>query len=65
MTSEAVTRCENLACLCDATLVEGTCSPYCASTEGMDPKTIVCSCGLSDCEQEGEKQLHDGGLGEP
>jgi hypothetical protein len=61
MTNEAMTRCENLACLCEVTFDQGTCSPYCASADGKDPQMIVCSCGHAHCQEEGEKQLHGEG----
>jgi hypothetical protein len=60
MTNEAMTRCENLACLCEVPLGTATCSPYCASPEGKDPQTIVCSCGHAHCHEASEKQLHGG-----
>jgi acetone carboxylase gamma subunit len=62
MTTEATTRCENLACLCEIPLAESTCSPYCASLDGKDVQNIVCECGHAYCKEQNEKQLH-GGVG--
>jgi hypothetical protein len=61
MTNEAMTRCENLACLCEVGLTEGTCSTHCASPEGKDPQNIICTCGHAHCKASTEEQLHGGG----
>jgi len=62
MTTEATSRCENLACLCETALAEPTCSPYCASLEGKDAQKIICECGHAHCREQNETQLH-GGVG--
>jgi hypothetical protein len=58
MANEETVRCEHLACLCEVTPTEATCSPYCASPEGRDPQNIRCACGHPACEEQIEAQLH-------
>jgi hypothetical protein len=58
METEATTRCENLACLCEVPAEDATCSAYCASPEGRDVASIRCTCGHAGCLEANEDQLH-------
>jgi hypothetical protein len=53
-------RCDNLACLCEVSLLEAVCSPYCNSREARDPVTITCACAHPACAQKIDQQLHGG-----
>ena len=61
MTDEAMTRCENLSCLCEVPASQATCSDYCASPEGRDVANVRCACGHAVCADVIEKQLHGEG----
>jgi hypothetical protein len=58
MVDEATQRCENLACLCEVTFEEATCSPYCASPDGKDALNVRCACAHPACTEQVERQLH-------
>ena len=60
MASDAMTRCENLSCVCEVPTGEATCSAYCASPEARDVSNVRCSCGHAVCSDAIEKQLHGG-----
>jgi|GEM_PF-397479 hypothetical protein len=60
MVNEQTQRCEHLACLCEVTFEEATCSPYCASPDGRDPQNITCACGHPACAKAIDEQLHGG-----
>jgi hypothetical protein len=60
MVAESTDRCENLACLCEVSASEGTCSTYCASPAGLDPQNVRCDCGHDVCARAIEQQLHGG-----
>jgi hypothetical protein len=55
-------RCDNLACLCNVSPADATCSDYCDSPAGRDPANIRCTCGHEACSAPIEAQLH-GGIG--
>jgi hypothetical protein len=61
MTTQTTTRCENLACLCDVSATQETCSEYCASLDGRDPQNVRCACGHPKCTEQVERQLHGEG----
>jgi hypothetical protein len=58
MAMDTMARCENLACLCEVSGAEATCSGYCASPDGQDPQQIRCNCGHAVCHDAIETQLH-------
>ncbi len=58
MVTEATQRCEHLACLCEVSFGDATCSQYCASPAGRDPQNIRCECGHKACAEQIEAQLH-------
>jgi hypothetical protein len=53
-----LTRCENLACLCEIASSEGSCSPACATLEARDAHNVSCACGHSACAKAIDRQLH-------
>jgi hypothetical protein len=56
--TNTLTRCANLACLCETPATEPSCSPACETLEARDAHNVNCACGHAACADAIDKQLH-------